>query len=69
MKNNYYQKHKERLQKEARERQQDKKDKKKKIKAKKALEKYQNFTEEGNKKRHQYYLEHQKNLLTIQKKS
>ena len=56
MVNKYYQKHKERLQKEAHERYQNISEDEKDKKAKKAREKYQNFTEE-EKKRCQYYQE------------
>ena len=56
MVNKYYQKHKERLQKEAHERYQNLSEDEKDKKAKKAREKYQNFTEE-EKKRCQYYQE------------
>ena len=53
--NNYYQKHKERLRKEACERYQNLCAEEKDKRRKKAPERYQNFTEKE--KRHQYYLE------------
>ena len=46
----YYQKHKERLQKEARERYQNLSEEEKKKRRRKARERYQNLTEEENKK-------------------
>ena len=60
MVNKYYQKHKERLQKEARERYQNLSEEEK-TKGKKNLKRYQNFTEEKE-KRHQYYQEHKQKL-------
>ena len=62
MVNNYYQQHKERLQKEAYERNQIlSKEGKGKIR-KKARERYQSFTEEEKEKRPQYYLQRKKKL-------
>ena len=55
MVNKYYQKHKEKLQKEAHERYQNLSEDEKVKKAKKAQERYQNFTEEEKEKRCQYY--------------
>ena len=55
MVNKYYQKHKEKLQKEAHERYQNLSEDEKDKKAKKAQERYQNFTEEEKEKRCQYY--------------
>ena len=55
--NNYYQKHKERLRKEACERYQNLSEEEKDKRQKKAPERYQNFTEKEKEKRHQYYLE------------
>ena len=46
----YYQKHKERLQKEARERYQNLSEEEKEKRRRKARERYQNLTEEENKK-------------------
>ena len=59
MVNNYhfYQKHKERLQKEACERYQNLSEKEKDKKRKMAQERYRHFIKEGKEKRHQYYLE------------
>ena len=63
MVNNYYQKHKERLRKEARERYQNLSEEEKDKRRKKTRERYQNFTdEEKEKKKHQYYLESKKKL-------
>ena len=59
---NNYQKHKERLQKEACERYQNLSEEYKDKRAKKAQEGYQNFTEEEKEKRCQYYQEHKKKL-------
>ena len=55
MVNKYYQKHKEKLQKEAHERYQNLSEDEKDKKAKKTQERYQNFTEEEKEKRCQYY--------------
>ena len=55
MVNKYYQKHKEKLQKEAHERYQNLSEDEKDKKAKKAQERYQIFTEEEKEKRCQYY--------------
>ena len=55
MVNKYYQKHKEKLQKEEHERYQNLSEDEKDKKAKKAQERYQNFTEEEKEKRCQYY--------------
>ena len=55
MVNKYYQKHKEKLQKEARERYQNLSEEEKDKRRKKARERYQNFTEEEKVKRCQYY--------------
>ena len=55
MVNKYYQKHKEKLQKEARERCQNLSEEEKDKRRKKARERYQNFTEEEKVKRCQYY--------------
>ena len=52
--NKHYQKHKERLQKEARERYQNLPEEEKDERRKKARERYQNFTEEKKEKRYQY---------------
>ena len=60
--NNYYQKHKERLPKEARETNQNVSEEEKDKRRKKARERYQNFTEEEKAKRPQYYLERKKKL-------
>ena len=54
---NNYQKHKERLRKEACERYQNLSEEEKDKRQKKAPESYQNFTEKEKGKRHQYYLE------------
>ena len=66
MLNNYYQKHKERLQKEAHERNQNLSEEGKGKIRKKARERYQNFTEEEKEKRHQYYQEQKISYLTIE---
>ena len=58
----YYQKHKERLQKEAREKYQNLSEEEKDKRRKKAREKYLNFTEEENGKRCQYYQERKQKL-------
>ena len=50
MTHEYYQKHKERLQKEARERYQNLSEEEKEKRRRKARERYQNLTEEENKK-------------------
>ena len=60
--NKYYQKHKERLQKEGHERYQNLSEEEKDKRRKKARERYQNFTEEEKEKRCQYYQECKKNL-------
>ena len=58
---NYYQKHKEKLRKEARKRYQNLSGGKKDKRQKKARERYQNFTEEENKENKQRnYLTHKK---------
>ena len=57
MTNEYYQKHKERLRRGARERYHNLSDKEKDNRRKKAQEIYQSFTEEEKEKRHQYYQE------------
>ena len=62
MVNKYYQKHKERLQKETSERYQNFSEEEKDKRRKKAWERYQNFTEEEKWKRCQYYQEHKKKL-------
>ena len=62
MVNNYYQKHKERLPKEARETNQNISGEEKDERRKKARERYQHFTEKEKEKRHQYYLERKKKL-------
>ena len=51
MVNNYYQKHKERLQKEARERYQNLSEEEKDKRRKKTRERYQNFTDEEKEKK------------------
>ena len=61
MVNKHYQKHKERLQKQARERYQTLSEEKKDKRQEKAREIYQNLTEE-EKKRLRYYQERKKNL-------
>ena len=63
MVNNYYEKHKERLQKEPREWYQNLSEEEKDKRRKKARQRYQNFTEEEKEKRHQYYLERYLNVL------
>ena len=65
MVNKYYQKHKERYQKESRERYQNIKILKTEKGRKKAREKYQNFNEEENEKWCPYYQEHNKSYLNI----
>ena len=62
MVNKYYQKHKERLQKEAHERFQSLSEDAKDIRRKKSREKYQNFTEEEKEKKYQYYQEPKQKL-------
>ena len=57
MVNNFYQKCKQSLQKEARERYQNLSEEEKDKRPKKAREKYQKFTEQEKEKRHQYYPE------------
>ena len=58
----YYQKNKERLQKEACERYQNLLKEEKKKKQKYSCERYQNLFEEGKEKKRQYYREHHENL-------
>ena len=55
MANDYFQKHKEKLQKEARAIYQNRSEKKKRKNAKKVREKYQNISEEENAKQSQYH--------------
>ena len=55
MANDYFQKHKEKLQKEARAIYQNRSGKKKRKNAKKVREKYQNISEEENAKQSQYH--------------
>ena len=62
MVNKYYQKHKERLQKEARERYQNLSEEEKDKRRKKTRVRYQNFIEEEKEKRRQYYQERKKKL-------
>ena len=62
MVNNYYQKHKDGLPKEACERFQNLSEEVKVKRRKKAREGYQNFTEEERVKRRQYYLEGKKKV-------
>ena len=62
MVNTYFQKHEERLRKEARERYQNLSEEEKHEIRKKVRERYQNFTEEEKEKRYQYYLERKKKL-------
>ena len=58
MVNKYYQKHKEKLRKEAHTRCQNLSEEENDKRRKKARERYQNFTEEEKQKSHQYYEEH-----------
>ena len=63
MTSKYYQKHKERLQKEARERYQNLYEEEKDKRRKKSRERYQNFTEEEKEKKMcQYYQERKQKL-------
>ena len=55
MANKYYQKHKEKLRKEARERYQNLSEKKRKKGKKKACDRYRNFLDEEKEKKHQCY--------------
>ena len=57
MVNKYYQKHKERLRKEAPERYENLSEEEKDKRQKKARERYQIFTEEEKEKKRQYYQE------------
>ena len=62
----YYQKHKERLQKKARERYQDLSEEEKDKRRKKARERYQNFTEEEKDKKRQYYQDVSRSNLSVE---
>ena len=66
MVNKYYQKQREKLQKEARERYQNLSEEKKDKRQKKARERYQNFTEEEKEKRRQYYQNISRSYLRIE---
>ena len=68
MLNNYYQKHKERLRKEARKRCQNLSEEKIDKRRKKTRERYQNFTEEEKEKRHQSYEESKAKLPGYRRK-
>ena len=69
MVNKYYQKHKEKLRKEARERYQSFSEKEKEKKTKKKVQdKYQNLSEEEKEKKRQYHRERNKNLSEEEKK-
>ena len=67
MTNKYYQKHKEKLQKETRERYHNVLEDEKEKMRKKARERYQNFNEEEREKKRQYHRERIKNLSKDQK--
>ena len=60
--NKYYEKHKEKLRKDARERYQNLSKEEKDKRRKKARERYQNFIEEEKEKRGQYYQERKQKL-------
>ena len=62
MVNNYYQKHEERLRKEAREKYQNLSEKENGKRQKMTRERCQNFTEEEKETRCQHYQEHKKKL-------
>ena len=64
---NYYEKHKEKLQKETWERYQNLSKDKKENRQKKTWERYQNLTEGEKEKMHQYHYKHNKNLSKEQK--
>ena len=66
MTNNYYQKHKERLQKEARERYQNPCEEEKDKRQKKARERYQNLTEEEKEKRRNKNLSQEKKQKLVE---
>ena len=66
MTNTYYQKHQEKLQKEARERYQNLSEEEKDKRQKKARDRYQNLSEEKEKKC-QYHCEHNKTLSEEEK--
>ena len=66
---NKYQKHKERLQKEAQEQYQNLYEEEKKKRQKKARATYQNFTEEEKEKKHQYCCERNKIFLRNESRS
>ena len=67
MANNQYQKHKDRIQKEASERNQNLSEEKSKKNEKKTFERYQNLTEEEEKKL-QYHRKCNKNVIKRKKK-
>ena len=68
MANNYYQKHKDRIQKEASERYQNLSEEKSKKNEKKTVERYQNLTEEEEEKKLQYHRKCNKNVIKRKKK-
>ena len=67
MTNNYHQKHKEKLQKEALKKYQNLSEEEKDKRQKKAGERYQNFTEEKKEKKRQNHRKRNKNISEEQK--